>query len=76
MAHTKFQDHGMSGSKEVFQRCCHNMINFTQKTVQHTLVFGYILSCPEMAAFNVIYRSLEKSFCNNRMNSKFKFEVP
>ena len=47
-----------------------------QKKVLHRWVFGLILSWPEIVAFNVIYRCLQKSFCNNLMHSKLKSKVP
>ena len=45
------------------------------KKVLHRLVFRLILSCPGIVTFYVIYRCLQKSFCNNLMHSKLKSKV-
>ena len=34
------------------------------------------MSLPGTVAFNVIYRCLRKSFCNNLVHSKLKSELP
>ena len=49
---------------------------YSAKKVLHRCVFGLILSRPEIVAFNVIYRCLQKSFCNKLMHSKLKTKVP
>ena len=51
-------------------------IIYSAKKVPHRWVFRQILSWPGIVIFNVIYRCLQKSFCNNLMHSKLKSKVP
>ena len=53
----------------------YDMTHILSKKILHRWGFGLILSWPGVVAFYVIYRCLQKSFCNNLMHSKLKSTV-